>query len=159
MDVGILNWQAHEVVMARNAFLAQSQYLHRAIVFCKFAGFVIEGTGDDLIRTPSFKKRREHVWLSQIKVFDTVKGGYFTTGDLDVNSIFQIRGYNPGFTLPDGTAIEEYVSDHIIWNGKLWTVADQIEPVQVGYLGTTIFWRTTLRRSDRTGVGLTAGPS
>lgn len=151
-------WQAADFENVRSAWLAAQQYSHKKIIFRKFTGYTTKGTGEEKFRTPSFSARSDHLWLSNVKVFDTVKGGYFTTGDLDVYSTFQIRGFTPGYTLPSGVVIPEYAGDQIIWNGKLWVLADQIEPMQFGYLAGPVFWRSVLRRGDRTGQGITVGP-
>jgi hypothetical protein len=153
-------WTASDSNLVRDSFLAAGSYLHRQVLFRKFTGYSTLGSSaniDEMIRTPRYAVRTGHVWLSQIKVFDTVKGGYFTTGDLDVASSFIIQGYSSAYTLSDGTVIPEYAGDEIVWNGKLWSVADQLEPVQAGMQSPIIFYRTTLRRSDRAGTEQGAG--
>jgi len=154
-------WSASDWVNAREAWMASGQWNHRRVTFKQFCGYNVSGNAskpDEMIRTVKYSTRLEHVWLSQVKVFDTVKEGYFTTGDLDVISEFQIRGYSPSYTLPDGTVILEYAGDILLWNGKAWAVADQVEPVQFGFLAAQVWWRTVLRRTDRSGLGTSVGP-
>jgi hypothetical protein len=160
MDALVNRWDLSDWQNVRDAFLGQGGYLHRRVVFHKFVGYTISGNStdpDNMIRIPAFRTRGDHAWLSQVKVFDTVKRGYFTTGDLDVASSFIIRGYTGGYTLPSGAVIPEYAGDQIEWNGKLWIVADQLEPVQAGTNGPIVFYRTTMRRADRSGTEQGAG--
>lgn len=156
------NWQASEWQDMKDAWLGTRGYTDRQIIFRKFLDYETKGNSSvtiETFRVPNYAARAEHAWLSSVKVFDTVKGGYFTTGDLDVYSNFRIQGFSPGYTLPNGTVIPEYAGDEIIWNGKVWVVADQIEPVQPGgYQAPQIWWRSVLRRTDRSGVGNVVGP-
>lgn len=156
------NWQASEWQDMKDSWLGTRGYVDRQIVFRKFLEYEAKGNRSSTIetfRTPKYAERAEHVWLSNVKVFDTVKGGYFTTGDLDVYSTFRIQGFSAPYTLPSGVVIPEYAGDEILWNGKVWVVADMIEPVQPGgYQAPQIWWRSVLRRSDRSGVGNTVGP-
>ena len=153
-------WTASDYELVRDSFLATGGYLHRQVIFRKFMAYQTNGSSsnfDEMIRTAVFRERLDHVWLSQVKVFDTVKGGYFTTGDLDVASQFMIQGYSGQYKLPDGTLIPEYAGDQIVWNGKIWIVSDQLEPIQAGMQGPVIFYKTTMRRADRAGTEQGAG--
>jgi len=156
------NWQASEWQDMRDAWLGTRGYADRQVLFRKFLEYEKMGRvtiPDETFRTPKYAIRAEHVWLSNVKVFDTVKGGYFTTGDLDVYSTFRIQGYSAAYTLPSGVVIPEYAGDEILWNGKVWVVADMIEPVQPGgYQAPQIWWRSILRRTDRSGIGNVVGP-
>lgn len=149
--------QASDWANMRDNFLVSLGYSARTARFHKFQAFASNGTGIEQFRTPVFISRNVVLWLSQVKVFDTVKAGYFTTGDLEVNTSFQIRGYSASFQLPGGSSVEEYAGDQIIWNGKIWIVSDQIEPVPFGPGTGIIYWRTVLRRMDRSGQGLSPG--
>ncbi len=154
-------WTAADWQNATELWLSTQAYNHRQIIFRKFTGYETKGPStlpDQQFRAKKYKTRAEHVWLSQVKVFDTVKAGYFTTGDLDINTTFRVQGYSAAYTLPSGVTVPEYGGDEIVWNGKVWVVADQVEPVQFGYQGAQVWWRTVLRRVDRAGVGNTIGP-
>lgn len=154
-------WDLNDYINAKEAFIAPQGYDQRLITFMKFAGYDTTGnleSADETFRTAKYHSRSDHVWLSQVKVFDTVRGGYFTTGDLDVISNFMIQGYTAAYTLPSGVVIKEYAGDQILWNGKLWVVADQVEPVQFGYMAKQVWWRSVLRRNDASGQPNTVGP-
>jgi hypothetical protein len=131
------------------------------VVFRKFIRYDNQGDQtkpDEQFRVSIYQNTGKHVWLSQVKVYDTVKGGYFTTGDLDCQADFPIRGASAGYILPNKVSIAENAGDEIIWNGKIWKVADQVDPVQIGLQGSHIYYRTVLRRTDRSGSGLSVGP-
>jgi len=154
-------WDIGDFQNAREAFLSESQWVQFQVIFRQFRGYEqknADQTPLSQFRAPVYDTRAEYVWLSNVKVYDTVKAGYFTTGDLDVNSFFQMKGYVAASILPDGTTITEYAGDQLIWNGRLWMVSDQIEPVQHGILPDPVWWRTVLRAVTRTGQGVTAGP-
>lgn len=151
-------WSASDFNLARELFLGKGSWAHRRIIFRKFKNYASQGTGPEAFRVPAYDSRQESVWLSNVRVFDTVKGGYFTTGDLDVNSLFQIRGFSPAYTLEDSTPVAEYAGDEVIWNGKVWVVSDQVEPIQFGPTAGVVYWRTVLRAADRSGPGITVGP-
>jgi len=156
-------WSATDWQNAQEQWLSTQQYNQRQITFMKFDSYVTQGNAsnpDESYRSVKYRIRADHVWLSQVKVFDTVKGGYFTTGDLDVNSSFLIKGFSAAYTLRNGIVIPEYAGDQMIWNGKVWVVADQIEPVQLGgMLAAPTWWRSVLRRTDRSGIGDSPGPA
>ncbi len=101
----------------RESFHAQLTHQGRTVRFMQFAGYDEKGKDMDKIRTPKYNVRSEIVWLSSVKAFDTTKGGYFTTGDLDVNSAFEIKGFSPAYEIY-GVEIPEYAGDKIEWNGK-----------------------------------------
>lgn len=154
-------WGIGDYINARDAFLSESQWVQFQVIFRQFRSY--EGKNSDRTpleqyKVPIYSSRAEYLWLSSVKVYDTVKGGYFTTGDLDVNSFFQMRGFTEGYILPNGTTVKEYGGDQVIWNGKLWIVSDQVEPVQFGILPQAVYWRTVLRAVQRTGQGITPGP-
>jgi len=153
-------WDINDFVNARDAVFSESQWVHFQVIFRKFLGYELmnpDRTPLEQYNVPQYATRAEHVWLSSVKVFDTVKGGYFTTGDLDVNSFFKIQGYAPAEVLPTGVKISEYAGDQIIWNGKVWVLSDQIEPVQFGIIPGTVYWRSVLRAVDRSSQGTTPG--
>ena len=150
-------WDASDFQNARESWLAQQQWVNRRVIFRKFAGFERQGSGIEEVRQAKYDERAETVYLSEISSFDTVKGGYFTTGELDVNTAFRIRGQSPSYRLKNGQVVEEYVGDQIIWNGKVWIVSDQVEPVIFGTLGRAIYWRSVMRRVDRAGQGVETG--
>jgi hypothetical protein len=153
-------WGIEDYVNARDAFLSDSQWVDFHVIFRQFRGYEAKNSDQtplEQFRVAIYDERAEQLWLNSVKVYDTVKAGYFTTGDLDVNSFFQMQGYTPGYTLPNGDVIEEYAGDQVIWNGRLWTVSDQIEPVQFGIIPQAVYWRTVLRATDRTGQGTTPG--
>jgi hypothetical protein len=154
-------FSASEWANFKEAWLSNQGFTHRLILFMKFNGWELVSKSlnpDEQFRKENYATRGAHVWLSNVKVFDTVKGGYFTTGDLDIYSDFRLQGYTAGYTLDNGTVIDEYGGDKIVWNGKVWVVSDQIEPVQFGFQGAQIWWRTVLRRTDRSGPGIGVGP-
>lgn len=154
-------WDISDYINARDAFLSESQWVQFKVIFRKFRAYEskdIEKFVMEQFRVPRYSERAEYLWLSSVKVYDTVKGGYFTTGDLDVNSFFQMRGFTEGYILPNGTVVQEYAGDQIVWNGKLWIVSDQVEPVQFGILPQAVYWRSVLRAVQRTGQGVTPGP-
>lgn len=157
------NWSASEWQDMKDSWLGTRGYSDRQIVFRKFLEYETKGSAltnsDESFRVAKYAVRAEHAWLSNVKVFDTVKGGYFTTGDLDCYTTFRIQGYSPAYTLPSGTVVGQYAGDEILWNGKIWVVADMIEPVQPGgYQAPQIWWRTVMRRTDRSGAGNVVGP-
>lgn len=154
-------WDLNDFINAKEAWIAPQGYTHRKILFQQFAGYETQGNlvkPDETFRLPKYNVRAEHIWISFIKVFDTVKGGYFTTGDLDCYSNFKIQGFTPAYSLTEGVEISEYAGDQIVWNGQLWACTDVVEPIQFGYQAPQVWWRTTLRRSDRTSQGNTVGP-
>jgi len=160
-------WTLNDFLNAKEAWLATQSMNHKRVRVFKFEVYETAGTqvnpGTNVVnpneqfRTPKYSVRLDHVWLSQVKVFDTVKRGYFTTGDLDVYSEFSLQGYSPAYLTIDGVNIPEYAGDLIEWNGKLWEVADQLEPVTWGVLADQVFYRTVLRRTQRTGIGVAVG--
>lgn len=154
-------WDLNDYTNAKEAWIAPQGYDHRKIRFMKFASYDVTGNleiPDETFRKEVYHEREDHVWISFVKVFDTVKGGYFTTGDIDVYSNFLIQGYSAAYSLPTGVQIPEYAGDKIVWNGKVWTVADEVEPIQFGYQAPQVWYRSVLRRSDRAGVGTSVGP-
>lgn len=167
MDIGN-QWTVNDYLNAKTAWIAAQSRNHRQVRVYKFEEFEVRGNqvnqGTNVInpnesyRVPLFNARIDHVWASMVKVFDTVKGGYFTTGDLDVFSEYILQGYSTAYTTPDGVEIPEYAGDMIEWNGKLWEVADQMEPIQWGYQANSVFYRTVMRRTQRTNIGITSGP-
>ena len=151
--------QASDWVNMRDNFLASLGYVGRTVLFRKFKNYSTQGSGLESHRITVYNERTETIYLSNVRVFDTVEGGYFTTGDLDVATSFQIRGYSPAYTLPDNTVISEYAGDEIIWNGRVWVPADQIEPKPFGPRSGIVYWRSVLRVTDRSAQGLTPGPT
>lgn len=154
-------WDLNDYINAKEAWIAPQGYDHRKILFRKFAGYDTTGNlsnPDETFRVPKYNARADHAWISFVKVFDTVKGGYFTTGDLDVYTGFRVQGYSPSYTLQPGTVIAEYAGDEIIWNGKVWVPSDEVEPIQFGYQAKQVWWRSVLRRADRSGQGNVVGP-
>jgi len=166
MDLGN-QWELNDYINAREAWLATQNKNHKRVRVWKFECYEIQGSQvgiqpnevnpNEQFRVPKWNIRQDHVWLSQVKVYDTVKNGYFTTGDLDVYSEYLIQGYSPAYTTIDGIMIPEYAGDLIEWNGKLWEVSDQLEPVTWGVLSNQVFYRTVLRRTQRTGTGSSPG--
>jgi hypothetical protein len=155
------SWRMSDFVNAQRAWIGQQSKSHRQIILWKFLEYETAGNlinPSETIRRIKYAQRLDHVWLSLVKVYDTVKGGYFTTGDLDVHSDFALQGYSASYTLPDNTIIPEYGGDVVQWNGKLWEVADQLEPVQWGYQAKQVFFHTVLRRTQRSGIGVQVGP-
>lgn len=153
-------WQVEDYLNMRDGILAQAEYHNHEIVFRQFKGYAVSNEAGAVIeqfRTPLFYTLGTNAWLAPVKVFDTVKGGYFTTGDLQCQSTFQIQGYSPAYVLDDGTKINEYAGDQVIWNGKVWLVADQIDPRIAGFMAQPVLYNTTLRRVDRSSQGVTAG--
>jgi hypothetical protein len=158
MGIGV-GWQASDWQNVRDSWLAGAVWNQRHVVFRKFLHYDAQGTTEDeTARFPVYQTIGKDIWLSQIKVYDTVKGGYFTTGDLDCTSEFLVQGASAGYKLPNGVVVPENAGDEIIWNGKIWKVADQVDPVQQGLQGGHIYYRTVLRRTDRSGLGVSSGP-
>lgn len=154
-------WDLNDYTNAKEAWTAPQGYDHRRIFFRKFDGYETQGNQtnpNETFRSAKYTTRADHAWISFVKVFDTVKGGYFTTGDLDVYTTFRIQGFSPAYTLGTGVVVGEYAGDEIIWNGKVWVPSDEVEPIQFGYQAKQVFWRTVLRRADRSGQGNTVGP-
>src|SRR5713101_4686022 len=149
-------WDVNDWQLARDLFQSKASYTHRKVIVRKFRNYQTRNPDRPTIeqfRTPVYDERADHVWLSWVRVFDTVKGGYFTTGDMDVNSSFQLIGFSPAYIRPNGVRIEEYAGDELIWNGKIWIVSDQVEPIQFGMKGGVVYWRTVMRRVDRSSQG------
>lgn len=159
-DMG--NWGGlTDYINARQAWLESSGKNQKRVKIHVFQGYDTIGNvtkPDETFRKQKYGVRFEYVWLSSVKVFDTVKGGYFTTGDLDVYSEFYIRGYTAAYTLPNGETNDEYAGDIVEWNGKLWEVSDQLEPVTWGVVANQVLYRTVLRRTQRVGLGIEVGP-
>ena len=154
-------WNASDWQNERTSWQASGVWNQRTVIFRKFLQYETKGDStnpDATFRVPVYQTTGQQAWLSQVKVFDTVRGGYFTTGDLSCNSEFLIRGSTPAYTLESGITTPEYAGDEIEWNGKVWKVADEVEPVQMGPQGGRIWYNTTLRRSGRSGVGVAVGP-
>jgi hypothetical protein len=155
------NWSAAEWQDMKDSWLGTRGYVDKQIIFRKFMSYDMRGNLSNTIETfriAKYSQRSEHVWLSQVKVFDTVKGGYFTTGDLDIYSNFKMQGFTSGYKLPTGVVVKPYGGDEVIWNGKIWVIADQIEPVQFSYQAPQIWWRSVVRRADRSSQGNVVGP-
>lgn len=154
-------WGLEDYILAREAFVMAQGYNAHKVIVRKFRSFETknaDGPKVNQYRVPIYANRQDSVYLGPVKVYDTVKGGYFTTGDIDVNSVFQLFGQSPAQILPDGTKLSENAGDQIIWNGKIWQVSDQIEPIIQGPKAPEIFFRTVMRRVDRSGQGITPGP-
>lgn len=146
---------------ARDSWLASMGKAYKRVRLHLFQGYETTGNQanpNETFRRPKYVPKLEHIWLSQVKVYDTVKMGYFTTGDLDVYSEFIIRGYSPEYLLESGTAVDEYSGDLVEWNGKFWEVSDQLEPVTYGPHTPHVWYRTVLRRTNRSGAGTESGP-
>ena len=151
----------NDYVNARRAWLESTGKSKKKVRIHTFEGYETLGNQtkpDETFRKQRYVARIEYVWLSNVKVFDTVKRGYFTTGDLDVYSEFYLRGFSPSYTLPNGVVVGEYSGDLVEWNGKLWEVADQLEPVTWGPFTAQVWYRTVLRRTQRSGIGIEVGP-
>jgi hypothetical protein len=155
------NWTLNDYTNAKYAWLATIQKDHRKVIVYKFIDYQTEGNQcnpNETLRLPTYGKRLDSIWLSMVKVYDTVKGGYFTTGDINVYSEFLVQGYSPAYTTADGNVIPEYAGDLIEWNGKLWAVADMLEPIQWGFLSKQVFYCTIMRKTQRTSIGVKIGP-
>ena len=152
-------WDINDFLNAKSSWTAQQGKSHVRIRFYKFTGYNTENSSNpnESFRKPVFQVRDSHVWLSQVKVYDTIKRGYFTTGDLDIVSEYVIQGYSASYTLPTGVVVPEYSGDLVQWNGKLWEVADQLEPTQWGYQAEQVYYRSVLRRTQRSGSGAVTG--
>lgn len=154
-------WSLTDFLNAKDAWFTTRGYTNRKVLVSKFQGWVNAGNpnnANEQFREAKYAVRLETVWLSQVKVYDTVKQGYFTTGDLTVSSSFVLQGYSASYTLPNGTVLPEYAGDEIVWNGKIWVVADQLDPVQFGVKTKQVWYTTTLRRAQRSGLGNNSGP-
>jgi hypothetical protein len=154
-------WNLQDYLNAKDSWLSTRGYSNRRVLVRKFQGWVVAGNlsnDNETYREAKFSSRNDTVWLSQVKVFDTVKGGYFTTGDLNVSSTFILQGCSAAYTLPDGTVLPEYAGDEIVWNGKIWVVADQLDPIQFGTKTKQVWYNSVLRRAQRSGLGTTPGP-
>lgn len=154
-------WQLNDHLNVKKAWLGQMGKSHRRVRVYQFNGYELQGNTvnpSEAFRNATYKIRDDHVWLSAVKAFDQVRGGFFSTGDLDVNSEFPIQGNSPGLLLPDETSIPEYGGDLIQWNGQLFEVADVLEPVQFGFQALQIWYRTVLRKTNRAGIGVKVGP-
>jgi hypothetical protein len=154
-------WTLHDYLNGMDAWLTSRGWYNRKVFVMKFLNWVTDGNPSNVneqFREAKYASRNDTVWLSQVKVYDTVKGGYFTTGDLNVSSTFILQGYSPAYTLADSTSIPEYAGDEIVWNGKIWVVADQLEPRQYGTKTKQVWYSSVLRRAQRSGLGTTAGP-
>jgi hypothetical protein len=146
---------------AKEAWLSSQAKNNRKIEVYVFIGYEVQGNQsnpNETFRIPKFEHRIDSAYLSLVKVYDTVKGGYFTTGDLNCYTDFVVQGFSQGVTLSNGVVLDEYAGDIIRWNGKLWEVADVLDPVQWGYKSPTVFYSTVLRRTNRSGIGIEVGP-
>jgi len=130
----------------------------RVHIFLEYESVGNKENRNETFRRAKYASRFDHAFLSNVKVFDTVKGGYFTTGDLDVYTEYPLRGFSAAYSLPNGVQIPEYAGDLIEWNGKFWEVADQLEPVTAGVVAKQVWYRTVLRKTNRAGIGLEVGP-
>jgi len=155
-------WQMGDYLNAKYAWIGQMAKSHRMVNVYKFQEYAVEGNQtsfSETIRVPVYNKRTDHAWIDMVKVFDTVRGGYFTTGDIHVNTEYALQGYSAGYTSTDGGVnIPEYAGDLIEWNGKLWAVADVLEPVQWGYLAKQVFFVTVMRKTQVTNISVRIGP-
>jgi hypothetical protein len=159
-DLG--NWASlDDYRNARSSWLESSGRSQKRVRIHIYQGYELMGNQtnpNETFRKQRFSAKFDYIWISEVKVFDTVKGGYFTTGDLNVCSEIQLRGYSAAYTLPNGTTVDEYAGDLVEWNGKLWEVADQLAPITWGVLTNQVFYNTILRRTQRSGVGIEVGP-
>jgi hypothetical protein len=146
---------------ARKAWLESSGKNQKRVKVYIFQGYDKQGNvtkPDETFRKPKWTVRFEYVWLSALKSIDLIKGGYFTVSDLDVYSEFLLRGYTAAYTLVNKVVNDEYAGDIVEWNGKLWEVADQLEPVTWGVAANQVWYHTILRRTNRSGLGIEIGP-
>ena len=154
-------WALTDYLNAKEAWFSTRGWSSKKVLLVKFQGWVNAGNPsnpNEQFREAKYAIRNETVWLSQVKVFDTVKRGYFTTGDLTVASSFVLQGNSPQYTLPGGTLLSEYAGDEIVWNGKIWVVADQLDPIQFGTKTKQVWYVTVLRRAQRSGLVTSTGP-
>lgn len=135
---------------AKDAWIGSSGKSHRLVLYYAFQEYTSSGSAipDEKFRQIVYATKKTHIWLAFIKPQDTTVGGRFTTGDLDINSEFQLQGYQAPTTLPDGTVVPGRGSDLVGWNGKLWEVADVLEPIQWGYQEAQVFYHTVMRHSS-----------
>lgn len=145
----------------RDAWLGSAGKTHRKIRLYTFLEYVVMGNQtnpNETFRKQKYSVRHDHAWLSFIKVFDTVKKGYFTTGDIDIVSEFPVRGFISAYSLPGGVQIKECAGDLIEWNGNLWEVADILEPIQFGINAPQAWYHTVMRKTNISGQGIVVGP-
>jgi len=154
------SWELNDYTNAEKAWAGQANKSHHQVIVWKFDGYDAGKNinPNEVVRTPRYIKRSDHVWLSTLKGFDAAKAGIFLPGDISVNSTFLIQGYSAAYTLPDGMPVPEYSGDYIQWNGSLWAVADQLEPIQWGYDSRQVFYVSILRRNQRVGDNSRVGP-
>lgn len=151
----------NDFINQRDSWLGSQAKSHYRVRVFFFQGYEVTGNQanpNETFRKPIFAGRLDHVWLSFIKVYDTVKMGYFTTGDVQVESEFPMKGFSASYTLTSGEVIPEYAGDIMQWLGKFWEVSDVLEPLQTGYQFGQTWYRTVMRRTNRSGVGVEVGP-
>jgi len=154
-------WSVADIENMSKAWLSGQEFTHRQVIFRKFIAYERRGNQtnpNETFRAAKYAERAEHVWISEVKVYDTVKKGYFTTGDMDCASTFRIQGVTPQYTLANGVVVPEYGGDEIIWLGKIWVVTDQVEPVEFTFKAPQVWWRTVMRKTERSGIGNAPGP-
>lgn len=159
--MGVENfWDYNDFANFRDAYFSQAGYVDRRVLFKRFTGWKTlnaEGPTIEQIKVAEFAQKRTHVYISEVKQFDTDRRGAFVAGDMDCLSTFQIRGRTPGYVTEQGERIDEYAGDEIIWSGKVWRVADQVEPIIAGLMTGTVYYRTVIRRHDLSGPGTSPG--
>lgn len=160
-DLGNFGGGLEDYKNAKDSWLSSSGKSHRKVKLYTFLEYVNMGNQanpNETFRKQRYSVRDDHAWLSFIKVFDTVKKGYFTTGDVDIVSDFSVRGFTSAYNLPSGVSIPEYAGDLIEWNGSLWEVADILEPIQFGLNAPQAWFHTVMRKTTTSGRGIVVGP-
>lgn len=155
------SWQASDVVNVTDAFLASLQYIARQVIFQKFLSFQNQGSGQALeqFQAPVYASRAAIIWIEPFnRTYDQQRNERIEPESLNIVCPFPVQGSSPAVSLQNSTVVSTaYGGDQIIWNGKLWVVSDQVEPVQAGALGPIAFWKTQIRYTGKTGQGTTTG--
>jgi hypothetical protein len=156
------NWSGdlNDYLNARKSWLESSGRSQKRVRIYIFQGYETMGNTtnpNETFRKQKYVVKNDSIWIAEVKVYDTVKQGYFTTGDLNICSETKLRGFSPAYLLPSGVRVDEYSGDIVEWNGKLWEVADQLAPITWGVLTDQVFFNCIIRRTNRSGIGTEVG--
>lgn len=146
---------------ARKAWLESAGKSQKRVRIYIFQGYDTLGNRtnpNETFRKQKYVTKNDYVWLSSFSQLDLLRDSRIQAGDLECYSEFLLRGFSPSYILPNEKKVDEYAGDLIEWNGKLWEVSDQLEPVTWGVHTKQVWYRTAIRRTQRSGVGIEIGP-
>ena len=147
---------------ARKSWLESAGKSQKQVRVFLFQGYEVLGNQtnpNETFRKPKYVAKSDYVWLSSFTALDMLRDSRIQAGDLECYSEFLLRGFSSSYLLPNSVKVDEYAGDLIDWNGKLWEISDQLEPVTWGVQTQQVWYRVALRRTQRSGIGTEVGAS